>query len=92
MGRERLRPGFDLDLVSPCSPPIVPGLEVADGGVTIVRDHKGRNSGKAYVQFTSQDMADQALDRDRGFMGHRWAAVMLPVVEQAQPTAHGSRI
>ncbi|KAM3867615.1 G-rich sequence factor 1 [Diretmus argenteus] len=48
------------------------GLEIAEDGVTIVLDHKGRNSGEAYVQFTSQQTADEALQRDRELIGNRY--------------------
>ena len=53
------------------SPPSLPGLDIVEDGVTIVRDLKGRNSGEAFVRFASQDMADEALQRDRGHIGNR---------------------
>ena len=52
-------------------PPSLPGLDIVEDGVTIVRDLKGRNSGEAFVRFASQDMADEALQRDRGHIGNR---------------------
>ncbi|KAG7481352.1 hypothetical protein MATL_G00065770 [Megalops atlanticus] len=51
------------------------GLEIVAGGVTIVRDRWGRNTGIAYVEFASQEMADQALERDRGVIGNRYIEV-----------------
>ncbi|KAM4616296.1 G-rich sequence factor 1 [Polymixia lowei] len=48
------------------------GLHIAENGVTIVLDRKGRNSGEAYVQFVSQDVADEALQRDREVIGNRY--------------------
>ena len=51
--------------------PSLPGLDIVEDGVTIVRDLKGRNSGEAFVRFASQDMADEALQRDRGHIGNR---------------------
>ena len=52
-------------------PSPVPGLDIVQDGITIVRDLKGRNSGEAFVRFASQDMADEALQRDRGHIGSR---------------------
>lgn len=47
------------------------GLDIVENGITIIRDHFGRNSGEAFVQFSSQEAADEALQRDREFMGSR---------------------
>lgn len=43
-------------------------------GITMVTDFRGRKSGVAYVQFTSQEAADEALQRDREIIGSRWEA------------------
>ncbi|XP_071403356.1 G-rich sequence factor 1 [Centroberyx affinis] len=51
------------------------GLEIMEDGVTIVLDHRGRNSGEAYVQFSSQEVADEALQRDRENIGNRYVEV-----------------
>lgn len=51
------------------------GLDIVENGITIIRDHFGRNSGEAFVQFSSQEAADEALQRDREFMGNRSAVV-----------------
>lgn len=40
-------------------------------GVTLVMDRWGRNSGDAFVQFATQEMADEALNRDREVIGNR---------------------
>lgn len=34
-------------------------------------DRRGRNSGDAYVRFATQEMADEALKRDREVIGNR---------------------
>lgn len=47
------------------------GLDIAEKGVTIVPDHLGRNSGEAFVQFASQEAADDALLRDKENIGNR---------------------
>ncbi|XP_078141408.1 G-rich sequence factor 1 isoform X2 [Centroberyx gerrardi] len=51
------------------------GLEIVEDGVTIVLDHRGRNSGEAYVQFSSQEVADEALQKDREVIGNRYIEV-----------------
>lgn len=43
-------------------------------GITMATDSRGRKSGVAYVQFTSQEAADEALQRDREIIGSRWEA------------------
>uniref|UniRef100_A0A4W5JLX1 RRM domain-containing protein n=1 Tax=Hucho hucho TaxID=62062 RepID=A0A4W5JLX1_9TELE len=50
------------------------GLDVAEDGVTLVTDHRGRNSGEAYVQFLTQEQADAALTRDREVIGNRYVS------------------
>ncbi|CAL8328356.1 unnamed protein product [Arctogadus glacialis] len=58
------------------------GLDIVEDGVTIVRDLKGRNSGEAFVRFASQDMADEALQRDRGHIGNRYIEVFASASSQ----------
>ncbi|KAM6958775.1 G-rich sequence factor 1 [Aplochiton taeniatus] len=50
-------------------------FHIVEDGVTIVRDYRGRNSGEAYVQFASQEMADEALQKDREAIGNRYIEV-----------------
>lgn len=49
------------------------GLDIVENGVTIITNRQGRNSGEAFVQFSSPEAATRALERDRDMMGHRWA-------------------
>ncbi|XP_037338256.2 G-rich sequence factor 1 [Pungitius pungitius] len=51
------------------------GLDIAENGITVVLDRKGRNSGEAFVQFSSQQAADEALQRDREVIGQRYIEV-----------------
>lgn len=51
------------------------GLDIAENGITVVLDRKGRNSGEAFVQFSSQEAADEALQRDRQVIGNRYIEV-----------------
>ncbi|KAG5841123.1 hypothetical protein ANANG_G00196250 [Anguilla anguilla] len=51
------------------------GLEIVPGGVTLVTSNRGRNTGHGYVQFASQEMADQALEKHKEAMGNRYIEV-----------------
>ncbi|XP_020775178.1 G-rich sequence factor 1 isoform X2 [Boleophthalmus pectinirostris] len=51
------------------------GLDIMQNGITIVKDHKGRNSGEAYVEFTSQEAFEEALRRNRKLIGNRYIEV-----------------
>ncbi|XP_040010661.1 G-rich sequence factor 1 [Xiphias gladius] len=51
------------------------GLDIMENGITIVTDHRGRKSGEAFVQFSSQEAADEALQRDREVIGNRYIEV-----------------
>lgn len=51
------------------------GLEIVEDGITMVQNSAGRNKGHAFVRFASQEMADEALERDRGHIGHRYIEV-----------------
>ncbi|XP_045931489.1 G-rich sequence factor 1 isoform X2 [Micropterus dolomieu] len=51
------------------------GLDIVENGITIVMDHKGRNSGEGFVRFSSQEAADEALRRDREVIGNRYIEV-----------------
>ncbi|XP_066510639.1 G-rich sequence factor 1-like isoform X2 [Hoplias malabaricus] len=51
------------------------GLDIVKDGVTFVLDHRGRSSGDAFVQFATQEMADQALQKDREVIGNRYIEV-----------------
>lgn len=47
------------------------GLNIVKDGVTLVLDRWGRSSGDAFVQFATQEMADEALKKDREVIGSR---------------------
>ncbi|XP_062237245.1 G-rich sequence factor 1 [Platichthys flesus] len=58
------------------------GLDIAENGITVVTDHRGRNSGEAFVQFASQEAADGALQRDRDVIGNRYIEVFPSTSEE----------
>lgn len=51
------------------------GLDIVQNGITIVTDHQGRNSGQAFVEFTSQEAFEEALRKDRELIGNRYIEV-----------------
>uniref|UniRef100_A0A8D3ATF9 RRM domain-containing protein n=1 Tax=Scophthalmus maximus TaxID=52904 RepID=A0A8D3ATF9_SCOMX len=61
------------------------GLDIAENGITIVTDHKGRNSGEAFVQFCSQEAAFAALQRDKEHIGRRFIEVFPSRIEEIHP-------
>uniref|UniRef100_A0A8C9VJW4 G-rich RNA sequence binding factor 1 n=1 Tax=Scleropages formosus TaxID=113540 RepID=A0A8C9VJW4_SCLFO len=65
-------------------------LDIVGGGVTLVFDAHGRNTGIAYVEFASQEMADQALQKDRERIGMSDSdAEGLPKAPEQLPTNGG---
>lgn len=51
------------------------GLEIVDNGITFIEGRQGRNTGQAFVQFSSKEAAVEALRRDREVIGHRYIEV-----------------
>lgn len=51
------------------------GLDIVENGITMVTDSRGRKTGEAFVQFTSQEEADEALQRDKDLIGSRYIEV-----------------
>uniref|UniRef100_A0A3B4YU43 G-rich RNA sequence binding factor 1 n=1 Tax=Seriola lalandi dorsalis TaxID=1841481 RepID=A0A3B4YU43_SERLL len=51
------------------------GLDIMKNGITLIKDHRGRKSGDGFVQFSSQESASQALQRDREVIGNRYIEV-----------------
>lgn len=51
------------------------GLSLADEGITFVFDQRGRKSGEAFVQFISEEHAEQALLRHKQEIGSRYIEI-----------------
>ncbi|XP_071972834.1 G-rich sequence factor 1 isoform X1 [Engystomops pustulosus] len=51
------------------------GLSIADEGITFVFDQRGRKSGEAFVQFISEEHAEQALLRHKQEIGSRYIEI-----------------
>ncbi|ELR24980.1 Znfinger in Ran binding protein [Acanthamoeba castellanii str. Neff] len=51
------------------------GLDIVPGGIHLIHDHTGRPSGVAYVEFSSAEEVNNALQRHNGFIGSRYIEV-----------------
>ncbi|XP_068622448.1 heterogeneous nuclear ribonucleoprotein H [Battus philenor] len=65
------------------------GLPVAPDGVHLLYDYTGRASGEAFVHFVDKGSAQEALDRDREKIGHRYIEVFPSSADEVR--AYGSR-
>lgn len=48
------------------------GLEIVPNGISLLSDGQGRSTGDAYVRFASADDAEQAQNKHKDKIGHRW--------------------
>lgn len=51
------------------------GLPISPNGIIIVKDGQGRAAGDGYVQFTSPESVDRALEKHKEKIGHRYIEV-----------------
>jgi len=51
------------------------GLEIVPNGITLPVDIQGRSTGEAFVQFSSQDIAEKALKKHKDRIGHRYIEI-----------------
>ncbi|XP_010778601.1 heterogeneous nuclear ribonucleoprotein F-like [Notothenia coriiceps] len=58
------------------------GLEIVGSGITFIQNRRGKNSGEAFVQFSSKEAAEEALQKDRELIGQRYIEVFPSSTEQ----------
>ena len=46
-------------------------MEITNNGILMTSDYQGRSSGEAYVQFSSKNDAERALEKNKQCIGHR---------------------
>lgn len=61
------------------------GLSIVPNGISLLTDQMGRATGDAYVQFTSQSIADRALQKHKEKIGRRWGTMTGCVQHSGQP-------
>ncbi|CAH0582802.1 unnamed protein product [Chrysodeixis includens] len=66
------------------------GLTVATDGVHLLSDITGRASGEAFVHFVDKESAQEALNRDREKIGHRYIEVFLSSADEVR--AYSARV
>jgi len=69
---------------------VVTGMAIVPNGIIIVKDGQGRAAGDGFVQFSSPDVVDQALEKHKEKIGHRWEDC-LPVHVSGSGTGNVSR-
>ena len=47
------------------------GLEITNNGILLTTDYQGRSSGEAFVQFTTKEYVEKALEKNKECIGHR---------------------
>ena len=47
------------------------GMEITNNGILMTSDYQGRSSGEAYVQFSSKQDGEKALEKNKQSIGHR---------------------
>ncbi|XP_072051255.1 heterogeneous nuclear ribonucleoprotein F-like isoform X2 [Amphiura filiformis] len=50
-------------------------LEIVANSITFLQDNQLRNTGEAYVQFASKEIAEKALEKNKQTMGHRYIEI-----------------
>ncbi|XP_061836385.1 G-rich sequence factor 1 [Nerophis lumbriciformis] len=65
------------------------GLDIIKEGITIITNRKGRNTGKAFVTFATQEAADEALQKDRQLIGERYIEVFPSTSQELQSRWRG---
>uniref|UniRef100_A0A8C5P2N9 RRM domain-containing protein n=1 Tax=Jaculus jaculus TaxID=51337 RepID=A0A8C5P2N9_JACJA len=58
-----------------CEVQFFQGLEVVPNGMTLMMDYQGRSTGEASVQFASKGIAENALEKYKERIGHRYIEI-----------------
>lgn len=66
------------------------GLDIVENGIVIVTDRKGRSTGRAFVQFSSQESTEKALQRNGELIGNRYIEVFPSRKETVQRSSNKS--
>ena len=64
-------------------------FDIVEDGILLPLAKDGRSSGQAYVQFTNDEDAKKALEKNRQHMGHRYVEVFESSMEDAFKNQNG---
>ncbi|XP_071808407.1 heterogeneous nuclear ribonucleoprotein F-like [Asterias amurensis] len=67
------------------------GLEIVANGVTLPKDHEGKCTGDAFVQFATKDLAEQALGKHMQKLGHRYVEIFRSNVEEVRRASNAAK-
>lgn len=67
------------------------GLEIVPNGIMLPADEQGRNSGEAFVQFASPDIAERSFEKDKERIGHRYIELFKSDLGEANQTCRKMR-
>ncbi|KAK3090545.1 hypothetical protein FSP39_012589 [Pinctada imbricata] len=59
------------------------GLEIVPNGIMLPEDRQGRSTGEAYVQFATQEIAENALLKHKERIGHRYIEIFKSSMQEA---------
>jgi len=65
------------------------GMEITNNGILMTSDYQGRSSGEAYVQFSSKQDGEKALEKNKQSIGHRYIEVFRSSMVEAQRAQYG---
>jgi len=60
------------------------GMQIVPNGIALLADEMGRASGEAYVQFATQPIADQALQKHKERIGTRYVEIFKSSMMEAE--------
>jgi len=67
------------------------GLEIVPNGIMLPADEQGRNSGEAFVQFASPEIAERSFEKDKERIGHRYIELFKSDLSEANQTCRKMR-
>ena len=58
-------------------------MDITNNGVLLTTDYQGRSSGEAFVQFTTKEFVEKALEKNKECIGHRLVGLNNPLIVMA---------
>merc|ERR1719209_1617320 len=67
------------------------GIEIAPYGITITMDQDGRPSGEAYIEFASLEAREQAMEKNKEKIRHRYIEIFKCTKQDVKYVAQSSQ-